>query len=759
MKTSLLFLIVAVFVGIAVNIGYAATPMHGSISISNTTLHANQPEQITYTVSGGVPPYNYILYFSNSTSTFNLKYTSEVSPVVYFNFTAHSYISQNSVFEILFAANDSEVPNETTGNVIGGYITEVANPPPNVIYSLTPNNNAGLSASTWIQSIYPASISSSGYTYPMGTNVTINPSLCIVSCSYGYIFSNWTGTGSGSYTGTQAFFSTITMNSNIIETANYRYLNATISTKVSNTIPVTLSSNFYNGQTINLGQSVILYANASGGDGNYAYTWYTYNLGTDQLGQAVGQGTSFTVSPTAIGDYAYCAIAREDTSGIKTNPYTCLFPVEITVVPSGATIVAISSNKTSAYANEKIKLTATVTNPTGNYIYIWENYSGQIGQTTTPTFVTQIMPEGGNANFLYSVQLENASDPTNPKWYVMSQVPVSVGILLPYLLVQTPTDLHNGGTVTVVGGMYCPTPGCTSDHVTDIASQYTGTDIQITANPANGYIFKGWQCTGYDCYSGLQETYNFMLIGNVTETATFVATNSVTPTTTTTIIPSTTTTITPTSTTTAISSNIVFNKVTINIQPGWNLLSIPVSESDNWDYTFKSFSNNCGATLGMNSNNDFNISGNLLWGYENPSNSYVSLSAETDLFNFLRTGSVTGTGNIGYFGVLGFWFNSPKQCSISTFAISGGQYTTKLFEGWNVIGATEITSASFNSIASSCNLRGGFYAYNAITNSYSAVATPTPGAGYFVYANAPCTLDWNAGASSSGSSSPPSVPK
>ena len=586
MKTSLLFLIAAVFVGIVVNIGFAATPMHGSISISNTILHANQSEQITYTVSGGVPPYNYILYFSNSTSTVHLNYTSEVSPVFYFNFTAPSYISQNSVVGIMFAANDSEVPNETTGNVIGGNINEVANPPPNVVYSLILNNNVGLSPSTWIQSISPASISSSGYTYPMGTNVQIVSSLCIVNCLYGYIFSNWTGTGSGSVTGGQSFFITVTMNSNITETANYQYLNASIITLVSNTTPVTFS-NFYNGyQTINLGQSVILYANASGGDGNYAYTWYIFNLSTDKLGQAVGQGTSFTASPTAIGDYAYCVIAREVTSGIKTNPYTCRSPVEITVIPSHA----------------------------------------------IPTSTTTVAP--------------------------------------------TPT--------TTVA----PTP-----------------------------------------------------------------TTTVAPTPTTTTIP------VPIPTTTAIHSNIVFQPVTINIQPGWNLLSLPVSEPDNWDYIFKSFSNNCGATMNTNSNNYFNIVGNLLWGYENPSNSYVSLSAETDLFNFLMTGSVTGTGNIGYFGVLGFWFNSPKQCSINTFAVSGGQYTTKLLAGWNIIGATEITSASFNSIASSCNLRGGFYAYNAIMDSYSAAATPTPGAGYFVYANAPCTLNWDAVASSSVSSSPPSVPK
>jgi hypothetical protein len=215
-----------------------------------------------------------------------------------------------------------------------------------------------------------------------------------------------------------------------------------------------------------------------------------------------------------------------------------------------------------------------------------------------------------------------------------------------------------------------------------------------------------------------------------------------------------TTTIPPTTISTVPTEN-----VTINIKPGWNLLSVPFgpqsNESLNNIYNaYYELENSCGMVQSQYSK--------AIWFYSNSNNTYVWPNSNGAFDNYVSTGMFNLISGVVLNKDFGFWFHSTKQCQIEdpTFLSSVLQaynqsYTENLSVGWNIIGVPFITNSSFKSIASSCSIRGAFYGYNTATNSYYNATTPAVGESYFVYANAPCALDWIPNA---GSGSPPSTP-
>ena len=237
-----------------------------------------------------------------------------------------------------------------------------------------------------------------------------------------------------------------------------------------------------------------------------------------------------------------------------------------------------------------------------------------------------------------------------------------------------------------------------------------------------------------------------------TTTSPIIPSTSTTPTTTPTTTPSTTP-----STTTSPTISISFENVTINIKPGWNLLSSPTatggSSGSELSTIYSQLQNNCGLS-----------SSEKLWGYNGTSGMYIWINGPGSAIGtfqsyeeyYMAAGSVNGiNGNNGY------WFYSTKQCSVTTQGIlassapAGTSFKTALSTGWNLIGVPLIENNSFSTIASSCNLRGGFYGYDPTTNSYTNTTMSTVGKGYFVFANSPCMLDWTP---NNGNGSPPPSP-
>ena len=225
------------------------------------------------------------------------------------------------------------------------------------------------------------------------------------------------------------------------------------------------------------------------------------------------------------------------------------------------------------------------------------------------------------------------------------------------------------------------------------------------------------------------------------------------------------TTTTIPQTTVSPSNTTLIENVTINIQPGWNLLSTPLPVS-NIPNIYPQLQTNCGL-----SNNE------KLWGYNNATASYQWINgpgSALGTFENYEEYMSTSTGNGTITGGGGYWFYSSKQCSINTQAppisavyadyIAGHlpslKINTRLSQGWNLIGVPFImnsTTTSDMQKANSCNLKGGFYTYNPSTNTYTMASTLNVGAGYWVYANNSCSLNW-ASYLNNGNGLPPSSP-
>ena len=219
---------------------------------------------------------------------------------------------------------------------------------------------------------------------------------------------------------------------------------------------------------------------------------------------------------------------------------------------------------------------------------------------------------------------------------------------------------------------------------------------------------------------------------------------------------STSTTTSPTTVPTTTTTLANTENTVVSIKPGWNLLSSPnlAGYGDNGAAMYSSLENNCG-----NPNS-------ALWGYDRTTTLYTSIKSLGQFENYEEYTS-PGPSGPSLSGGYGFWFYSPKQCFINTQAIPinlvyqavdklGIPVTENISQGWNLIGVPYLTNESFSTIASSCNLRGGFYTYNATTNGYVEDGIPRAGTGYWVYANASCSLNWTP---NMNNSSPPPAPK
>lgn len=732
-----LIAIAAVFLGMSVNVVMAMSQITGTLSISNSTLNLGQVEQIKFTTSGGIAPYDGDIVVENSTGTVlaaNIILNS-TSPISYLTFivgtnsitflqpngspsgeTWQDYAYPTGQLEVVAEVVASNNGTATTGNVTGslflsapsqmsstlnivkgGEYDDVLYPGAvSVQYNVTGGirpytswniniSQAYKSGGTWINTYLSGVSGNSGGVYDPSTGTT--------SYYYNFTYSNTSGILKG------LGGKTITLGAGAADSSGQKtslsgglvYLDTpmTLSISPGQSNP-SVSSN-----VVNYGSDQTFYANVNGGAGVYTYP-YTYQwayghslgtatkVGTGQSYTFYGNATTLSESPLYLFVTANDYYGQKNTSDVvvtvqqPTSAATTTTTIPPTTVSPMHGSVYVSNTTLHANQPEQIKFTVSGGAPPYHYIIALNSMThpgNVIGVNVIGNPFTWLAPSNGNT------------------FYLNFTMPSTVSSM-------------SAGTYNVIA---------------------LANDSE-TPNETTGYVF------GSD--------------------VTFVESTVAVPTTTT-IVP-VSTTVAPIPTTTTMPSKIVFHPVTINIQKGWNLLSIPVSEVDDWNAVYDSLSTSCGAFSTYNGFvGDTEIEGGLLWGYENPSNLYVSLGIESYLFNFLRTGTITGTGNIGNMGVLGFWFNSPKQCSINTYAVSGGSYTTNLLAGWNLIGTAEITSAGFDGIASSCNLRGGFYSYDPTTNSYPQATSPTPGEGYFVYANAPCTLNW---AATAGSSSPPSAP-
>lgn len=432
-------------------------------------------------------------------------------------------------------------------------------------------------------------------------------------------------------------------------------------------------------------------------------------------------------------DVAYIFANVTDSQGNVAQSAVQIAMPLLLVTPSTITIVQGQSTTITAYWSVNTytpKLTyAWYSGTSLNCAYDTTPVNSAISLTLTvsPTMTTIYCGKAINSSF---------SDTTPPVTVTVLQPTTTIPIT--YYTLRINNDANISNATSPASGNYA-----SGSFVTIHAVRCFG------LNCAEGDIFSNWVGSGLGSYTGTDWNQTITMNGNITETANYKFIPGTTTTTTSTTVP-TTTTIPPTTPT---------QFTTINIKPGWNLLSTPQylggTDIENISNIYASLQNSCGASSNINK---------VLFGYDGSTNSYSLINdlggfqTYEEYLNSATSAKLLVTGGGGY------WFYSTKQCSITTTiiplskvysALNGIPFTYFLTAGWNLIGVPFAVTNTFSTISSSCNIRGGFYAYNATTRSYYNATTPVVGNGYFVYANAPCTLNWTP---NSGSGSPPSAP-
>jgi len=429
------------------NVFWEETPVQGG------AVPPGQPVYITFaaqglssdasgtvlTVDGSAYTYSQLpktfQWVSNSTHSFSWSSPVSGSSGVRYVWASTSGLSTKQ--------SDSSFTVNTNGYVIATYRTQ---------YSLTMNVNPSGGGTT-----NPAP---GTYWYDPGSTVQIS-----AAASSDYVFSSWTGSGSGSYSGT-ATPASVTVNGSITETANFAPLPVTVTFTVSG-----LSSD---------ASGTVLTVDGSG---------YSYIQLPISFTWTIGSSHSFTWSdPISAGSgkqYAWVS-----TSGLSTAKSGTM-----TVPSGGGTVSATyktqyyltvssaydSPTPTSGWFDAGTSVTASVSSPVSGGSGVQYVCTGWSGSGSAPSSGT-----GTSVTFTINA-------PSSITWNWKTQY---------YLTMQASPS--GGGSVSPSSGWYD-----------------SGSSVPISASAASGYVFSSWTGSGSGSYSGTANPATITMNGPITETAVF----------------------------------------------------------------------------------------------------------------------------------------------------------------------------------------------------------------------------------------------
>jgi hypothetical protein len=327
----------------------------------------------------------------------------------------------------------------------------------------------------------------------------------------GYSFTSWTGSGSGSYTGTNNPAS-VTMNGPITQTANFvpACISVTVQPSPTGRSFTVDGAPYTTGQTFcwtpGSNHTIATTSPQSGGAG----TQYVWSNWSD------GGAISHTVAPTVPTTYTasfstqYYLTTQSSPGGGGTvtppsNWYNSGTGVQVQATPNGGyTFSSWTGGGTGSYTGTNNPATVTMNGPitqTANFVTcinvtIQTSPAGRsfsvdgTPYTTAQTFcwtpgsshtIATTSPQSGGAGTQYvwsnwsdGGAISHTVAPTTPTTY-------TANFTTQYYL-TTQASPGAGGTVTPPSNWY-----------------NSSTGVQVQATPANGYTFVGWSGT---CYSG-----------------------------------------------------------------------------------------------------------------------------------------------------------------------------------------------------------------------------------------------------------------
>ena len=181
--------------------------------------------------------------------------------------------------------------------------------------------------------------------------------------------------------------------------------------------------------TLDVGQSQLFTATASGGSGSLSYQWYLDDV-------AVGTGASYSYTATAGSHQVYVNVT--DSAGVLVTVESNTASVTVNSVPS----ISVEPSSATIDSGQSVTLSSTVTGGTGSFSWQWYDGSGLIsgksGTGVTASYTTSAADTG-----IYVVFTDTGTGSATPtKTATSSSVSVTVNSAL-----VAPTASANHGTV------------------------------------------------------------------------------------------------------------------------------------------------------------------------------------------------------------------------------------------------------------------------------------------------------------------------
>jgi large repetitive protein len=364
-------------------------------TVTNVSCNGGANGAIATTVTGGTPGYSYLWTPSNQANTqaTNLSvgtYTLLVTDAHQCTQTLVQNITEPSALVLTPNSNPSRCGNSNgsagvsvspgTGTAPYTYFWS----PTALTSAIIPNVSAGsytvtvtdfmgctTTSTSIVSDLSGPTINNVTYSAPLCYNTptgTANASVSGGQLPYVYSWSNSAGP-----IGQNAAIATALVDGTYnVTVTDLNGCIATGSVIIPDALPVTILP--IPTDTICIGQSSQVFAAASGGTPNYAYTW---NPTFSQ------PGPIYNVSPTSTTVYSVTAI----------DDHGCLSNVQTATVFVHPQIVVIASD-TSVCSGKSVPISATATGGTGGpYTYSWSNGASTQTQTVTPTGT-------GNVNYI-----------------------------------------------------------------------------------------------------------------------------------------------------------------------------------------------------------------------------------------------------------------------------------------------------------------------------------------------------------------------
>ena len=310
--------------------------------------------------------------------------------------------------------------------------------------------------------------------YDAGSSLSIQ-----ASSASGWIFSSWTGSGSGSYTGT-GNPATVTMNGPITETANFL-------------VTVTISSNPAGSGFVKVDGTTITTARS--------FTWAVGSAHTLEAISPVSGGTGIQYVFTGWSDggpqshtYIVPSYPQTVTANYKTQYQATFGYTGLDSTAVGTVVTVDSSAKT--YSDL----------PFSKWV--------DSGTSASYSYATIISSSATGKQFKIDTVTGSSSPMT-----VTGPTIVTGNYKTQYQLTMQVNPVGSGSTSPAVGTYWYD----------------AGASVTITAVPASSWVFWSWAGVGTSSYSGSSNPANIVMNGPVSETVTFAALFTVVTTTTTSV--------------------------------------------------------------------------------------------------------------------------------------------------------------------------------------------------------------------------------